>query len=95
MPVLTSRATKSCPSCPINESPPCGKIGHVGGGLSPVEVALGATADRGPIAVEPVLVILGIGIVVAIVGARLITVLTAKPTDDAGVTSVPVEGSAS
>jgi NADH-quinone oxidoreductase subunit M len=60
-----------------------------------VEVALGATADREPIAVDPVLVVLGIGIVVAIVGARLITVLTAKPADDAGSTSLPVEGSAS
>jgi NADH-quinone oxidoreductase subunit M len=59
-----------------------------------VDVALASVADRGPFLLQPITLVLGIGIIVAIVAARFITVLTAKPTDDAGSTAVTVEGAA-
>jgi len=57
----------------------------------PVEVAL-ASADAGTaIPVDPIFVVVGIGIVVAIIAARLLALRPGRSSDDEGSTALAVE----
>ena len=59
----------------------------------PVAVALGDAAQGTAIAIDPLLVAIGLGIVVAVVAARFVSVLRRKPGDDAS-SAVTVTGDA-
>jgi len=63
---------------------------------APVASALSAANAGTAIAIDPILVIVGVGIVVAIVAARLLVLLRPRSgTDEPGSALTPVEGSAS
>jgi NADH-quinone oxidoreductase subunit M len=57
-----------------------------------VDSALESVAGGTAIVVDPVLVVIGLGIVVAIVAARLFAVLSRRSSDDEGSTALTVEG---
>jgi hypothetical protein len=63
---------------------------------APVASALSSANAGTAIAVDPILVIVGVGIVVAIVAARLFALRPGRPgTDEPGSALTPVEGAAS
>jgi NADH-quinone oxidoreductase subunit M len=60
----------------------------------PVGAALESATAGSAIAVDPVLVAIGVGIVVAIIAARILTLRPGRPRDDDPVTAVTVESAA-
>jgi NADH-quinone oxidoreductase subunit M len=63
---------------------------------APVASALSSASAGTAIAIDPIVTIVGVGIVVAIVAARLIAVRTARPgSDEPGSALTPVEGATS
>ena len=57
----------------------------------PVEVALESARAGTAIAVDPIFVAIGLGLVVAIVAARVLTLRPRRPSDDDGSTALAVE----